>query len=140
MESSAARRREEVDEMQQEILNMTSQAAQLEREIKSLQFELEAKEESHRLEVSKLQEKIAKYEERQADYNRTKELEEELSKQQKKVMISLESEIQRMKAAMADPDPSNTISQQTKQPDAPQPSRSKWISILASVARKLKLF
>jgi DNA repair exonuclease SbcCD ATPase subunit len=195
MESSAARRREEVDEMQQEILIMSSQAAQLEREIKSLQFELEAKEESHRLEVSKLQEKIAKCEERPADhrnaadlqmelrvkevkdrleklkwrntalkeenenlkerleiaeaslkengdYNRTKELEEDLSKQQQKV-ISLETEIKKMKAAASDPDPSE---QQTIQPDAPRPpippsrSRTDKKPIPASPGRRLKIF
>lgn len=70
MESSAARRKQEVEEMQQELLTMTSQTTKQEREIEYLQLELEAKVETYEAESAKLQEKIAKLE-ANSDHHRT---------------------------------------------------------------------
>jgi len=62
MENAASGRREEVDEMQQELLDLTSTNSKQEREIKSLEMQLEQEKASHQIEVVKLTENVTQLE------------------------------------------------------------------------------
>jgi len=74
MENNVVSRREEVDELQKDLVDMTSKLAQQEREIKSLQGQMHDKKIEYDAEVSKLKETIAKMEEGEdSDERRTAE-------------------------------------------------------------------
>ena len=78
MEGSAARRREEIDEMQQELLNVTAASAKQEREIQSLKLELESNDMKHKAEVEKLQQTITSLEKAPTDHRTAADLQMEL--------------------------------------------------------------
>jgi myosin heavy subunit len=78
MEGSAARRKEENDEMQQELLSVTATAAKQEREIQSLKMELDAKTLGQQSEIAKLEEKIAVLEKNPVELRNAQDLQMEL--------------------------------------------------------------
>ncbi|KAL3799993.1 hypothetical protein ACHAWO_004671 [Cyclotella atomus] len=59
MEKISVQRRAEIEEMQQELMDYTSKATRLEREVSSLSMTLNEKKHKHKAEVEKLKQKIA---------------------------------------------------------------------------------
>jgi chromosome segregation ATPase len=78
MENSVARRKDENDEMQQELLVMTATAAKHEREITSLKVEMDAKVMEYQSTITKLEQKIVLLEKSPIELRNAQDLQMEL--------------------------------------------------------------
>jgi hypothetical protein len=78
MEGSVARRKDENDEMQQELLTLTAAAGKQEREITSLKLELEAKTLEYQSVIAKLEHKVAVLEKTPSELRNAQDLQMEL--------------------------------------------------------------
>ena len=68
MVNAAAGRKEEIEDMQQELVDLTATTARQERELGALRMKLEEKHLAHEAEVCKLHEQISKLEVEKAQY------------------------------------------------------------------------
>ena len=78
MENSVARRKDENDELQQELLAISATSAKQEREITTLKLEMEAKSFEYQSTISKLEQKIASLERAPTELRNAQDLQMEL--------------------------------------------------------------
>ena len=93
MEKISVQRRAEIEEMQQELMDYTSKATRLEREVSSLSMTLNEKKHKHKAEVEKLKQKIASLES-ESPFDREIHYKE---KDDDKEKIELQEKIEHMK-------------------------------------------